>query len=150
MKLNRRTKISISLALSVLVVLTLLAVQLILGGSQGPSKVDKYEPVASQIVSAKLKADENGRLRLQGAFAGLVPDDLVYVDSLADGRMAVLFPTELGRGQDLAGYLYVSGRLRDSDYTPYPGGKWLFICGHSNLEVTPLASHWYSVSRFME
>ena len=111
-----------------------------------------FAAVAEAIRSGAARLPGNGRQTLPARFAGLTPQDVVFVDIRRDGRTFVLFPTFLGKGSDVDGWLYCSETLTPSDYTCVNWGEGgvrqhLAVAGLDFLTVLSQRGHWYFVRR---
>lgn len=71
--------------------------------------------VFHQIQQGKLKPSQDGSVRLTGRDALLTKDHRAYVTHNSNHLVAVLFPTWIGKGSNLQGYLYCSRSLGPAD-----------------------------------
>lgn len=119
------------------------------------SRLPDYKRVVADIDSGKLAVDASGHCVLGFGFAKLTPRGQVLVEKTADGRTLILFPTWHGRGGDLAGYLYASGRLVASDFYTVDWGdggqrRHVDIATAEMLDVTRVKPNWYWASRRLD
>jgi hypothetical protein len=112
----------------------------------------QYAPVISLLNAGQLNADR-GRIDLAKSFPGLSPNDQMYLTRRPDGSYVAMFPTYCGKGFTIAGLLYSSRPLTQSDtYSAAWGtnlsqrfidvGSWKHLILNHRID-----EHWYRVSR---
>ena len=118
------------------------------------SRIRSYESILEQIDNGTLVADTNGEIRLSAAYGNLVANNIIYVGRTSDGRPKVLFPTWLGRGNDLDGYLYVHGGIRAGDSYPayWASGTELYVDvgPRKMLPFKAIKYEWYYITRRLD
>ena len=122
-------------------------------GCNPPAK--KFAPIVQAIHSGTLAIPTNGVVTISPNFSGLTARNEVYVEKKADGRLLILFPTKYGRGDDLEGYLYCSGKLQPTDYYTIDHGsggrhQYLDVAGRKMLTVKYYKANWHLVSRRLD
>lgn len=70
--------------------------------------IEVAEHVVADIKAGRLPVAKDGRAVLPDGAAGLSVDGAVYVTRASDGAQGCLFPSWLGKGSNLRGYLYLA------------------------------------------
>lgn len=145
------------LALALLAVGVAMTLRSIFGFPQPSlaSRLQDYQRVIADIESGEIAADGSGNCVLGPAFAKLTPRGNVLVDTTAEGRTLILFPTWVGRGGDLDGYLYASGGLAPRDFYTVDWGasgqrRHVDVATAEMLDVTSVQQNWYWASRRLD
>jgi hypothetical protein len=115
----------------------------------------KYLAIVHEIEAGRIAADAEGTAVLPPAFGGLIAEDRLIVERKADGRLLVIFPTWRGKGGNFDGYLYASQPLVPADFQEINWGaggvcKQATVAGFDYIDVHPLQSPWYQVSRSVD
>ena len=79
------------------------------------SSLTKYDPALAAFKAHKIPTDEDGRVDLSKTFPGLTGHNDAYISYGDDGNFIVMFPTFYGKGSEVAGVLYTSRPLTESD-----------------------------------
>jgi hypothetical protein len=119
-----------------------------------PGHAESYLRIVGEINAGRLKPDGRGMIVLPPSFHGETARDVVYSDRRPGGRLFVLFPTWYGRGDDIEGYVYVRGGLRNSDfYDVIWSGKpiaFIDVASRQMLMVTSQSGDWAKVTRRLD
>ena len=106
------------------VIIVIVAIALTLGAwfyFSAPSP-KQFQPIVDSLTSGNLKSAKTGTISTERPYPGLFPRDEMFVVRRPDGTFLALFPTYRNKGTDIAGLLYTSRPLVESDTYPMPSG----------------------------
>jgi len=90
-----------------------------------PQNRDDYDQIIESVKRGTLVPDEAGVVALPDALMKATVTGEVYVTTTANGSTLILFPTWVGKGTNLDGYLYCSKSLAKGD--TYEDGPYRII-----------------------
>ncbi len=146
----------------------LVLVVLLLASCNGRSdRAEKDRASVAEMVKNGGLAPENEeshRIVLPAKFKSVSVDGSVYVTRTKGGNLLIVFPTWLGKPQNMRGYLYADAPLAPADKsTDYYGDTvvLLFLPDHPDPErrrnhpvdtvlLKQLNVHWYKLSRSLD
>ena len=118
---------------------------------RNPSQRADYTAVIEQITNLELQVSSQGLISLPPDLKSASANGQVWVQRIPPSNLLIAFPTWIGKGFNMRGFLYAQLPLSEQEiYSDYYGNNAINIGLTEVVLVKQIDEHWYTVERTLD